>query len=115
MASSFRSRWRQHRRGHVRGDHRTNAVRLFSDAGIMSADCYLARSVETNAMPVHDWTRVDAGIFHHFHHGWIEEIARGLNRGILPADYYALAEQHAAGFGPAVLTLQGGRNGEACA
>src|SRR6266851_2379946 len=59
------------------------------------------------AMPVHDWTRVDAGIFHAFHHGWIEELARALNRGVLPSDYYALPEQHAAGFGPDVLTLQG--------
>src|SRR6266849_3910349 len=58
-------------------------------------------------MPIHDWTRVDAGIFHAFHHSWIEEIARALNRGVLPADYYALPEQHAAGFGPDVLTLQG--------
>ncbi len=58
-------------------------------------------------MPMHDWTRVEAGIFHHFHHDWITEIARTLNRGILPADYYALAEQHAAGFGPDVLALQG--------
>lgn len=58
-------------------------------------------------MPMHDWTRVDAGIFHAFHHSWIEEIARALNRGVLPADYYALAEQHAAGFGPDVVTLQG--------
>ncbi len=57
-------------------------------------------------MPIHDWTRVEAGIFHHFHHGWIEEIARALNRGLLPADYYAMAEQHAAGFGPDVLTLE---------
>jgi hypothetical protein len=64
-------------------------------------------------MPIHDWTRVDAGIFHHFHHSWITEIARALNHGILPSDYYALAEQHAAGFGPDVLTLQGDRNGEA--
>ncbi len=56
-------------------------------------------------MPVHDWSRVDAGIFHAFHHGWIEEIARGLNRGLLPPDYYALPEQQAAGFGPDVLTL----------
>lgn len=60
-------------------------------------------------MPIHDWTCVEAGIFHHFHHGWIEEIARALNRGVLPGDYYALAEQHAAGFGPDVLTLQGRR------
>lgn len=58
-------------------------------------------------MPVHDWTRVKAGIFHAFHHSWIEEIARALNRGVLPADYYALPEQFAAGFGPDVLTLQG--------
>src|SRR5206468_2795490 len=59
------------------------------------------------AMPVHDWTRVDAGIFHAFHHDWITDLARTLNRGILPEDYYALPEQHAAGFGPDVLTLQG--------
>jgi Protein of unknown function (DUF4058) len=58
-------------------------------------------------MPIHDWTRVEGGVFHHFHHGWIEEIARTLNRGVLPDDYYAMAEQHAAGFGPDVLTLQG--------
>ena len=56
-------------------------------------------------MPIHDWTRVEAGIFHHFHHGWIEEIARSLNRGLLPSDYYALAEQFAGGLGPDVLTL----------
>lgn len=41
-------------------------------------------------MPVHDWTHVDAGIFHAFHHGWISEVSRELNR-YLPADkYYAL-------------------------
>ena len=57
-------------------------------------------------MPVHDWTRVDAGIFHHFHHSWIEELQRALNAGLLSGDYYALAEQHAAGFGPDVLTLE---------
>jgi hypothetical protein len=48
---------------------------------------------------------VEAGIFHHFHHSWIEEISRSLNR-ILPREYYAMAEQHAHGFGPDVLTLQ---------
>lgn len=57
-------------------------------------------------MPMHDWTRVDAGIFHAFHHDWITEISRALNGGLLPADYYALAEQQAAGFGPDVLALQ---------
>ncbi len=57
-------------------------------------------------MPMHDWTKVAAGIFHAFHHQWISEIAEVLNRQ-LPADYYALPEQVAAGFGPDVLTLQG--------
>jgi hypothetical protein len=57
-------------------------------------------------MPVHDWTKVNAGIFHDFHHAWIEQIKRALNSGILPNDYYALAEQHTTKFGPDVLTLQ---------
>jgi hypothetical protein len=56
---------------------------------------------------MHDWSRLQAGIFHHFHHSWIEEIARALNRGILPPDHDALAEQFVGGFGPDVLTLEG--------
>lgn len=59
-------------------------------------------------MPMHDWTRVEAGIFHAFHHEWISEISRALNQGLLPSEFYALPEQVAAGFGPDVLTLQGG-------
>ncbi|HQZ66642.1 MAG TPA: DUF4058 family protein [Planctomycetaceae bacterium] len=59
-------------------------------------------------MPMHDWTKVEAGIFHAFHHRWISAISDALNQGTLPADYYALPEQVAAGFGPDVLTLQGG-------
>ncbi len=51
-------------------------------------------------MPVHDWIRVNAGIFHDFHHGWIEELKRAFNRGLLPPDHYALAEQIAVGPGP---------------
>jgi hypothetical protein len=57
-------------------------------------------------MPIHEWSRVDAGIFHDFHHAWIEEIKRSLNSGVLPPDHYAMAEQHASHFGPDVLTLQ---------
>lgn len=57
-------------------------------------------------MPIHDWTRVDAGIFHDFHHAWIAEIKRALNGGLLPSDFYALAEQIAGGLGPDLLTLQ---------
>lgn len=58
-------------------------------------------------MPIHDWTRVDAGIFHDFHHEWISTIKRALNGGILPPTHYALAEQLAGGYGPDVLTLEG--------
>jgi Protein of unknown function (DUF4058) len=58
-------------------------------------------------MPMHDWTMVEAGIFHAFHHRWISAISDTLNAGLLPHDYYALLEQQAAGFGPDVPTLQG--------
>jgi hypothetical protein len=62
-------------------------------------------------MPIHDWTRVEAGIFHAFHHDWITEVARALNGGLLPDRYYALPEQIAGGLGPDVLTLQRPANG----
>ena len=35
-------------------------------------------------MPIHTWSRVDAGIFHDFHHAWIEQIKRLLNGGFFP-------------------------------
>jgi hypothetical protein len=57
-------------------------------------------------MPIHDWTRVKSGIFHHFHLEWIGAIARKLNQGLLPKGFYALAEQIAGGVEPDVLTLQ---------
>ncbi len=57
-------------------------------------------------MPIHDWTRVTAGTWHDFHLAWIAEIRNALNGGILPADYYAQAEQIAGPLGPDVLTLQ---------
>jgi hypothetical protein len=57
-------------------------------------------------MPIHDWTRVDAGIFHDFHLTWIGILKNTLNAGLLPPDYYALAEQIAGSIGPDVLTLQ---------
>jgi hypothetical protein len=56
-------------------------------------------------MPVHDWTRVEAGIFHDFHVTWIPEIKKTLNGGLLPEGYYALAEQHAGQAITDVLTL----------
>ena len=58
-------------------------------------------------MPVHDWTRVEDGIFHAFHLAWLSELQKAMNAGLLPSGYYALAEQVAGSVGPDVLTLQG--------
>ncbi len=33
-------------------------------------------------MPIHDWSRVDAGILYDFHHAWIEQLKRLLNTGV---------------------------------
>src|SRR5262249_54000934 len=64
-------------------------------------------------MPVHDWTRVEAGMFHDFHTAWITELRNAFNGGLLPPDYYALGEQHAGRFIADVLTLHASRpNGE---
>lgn len=63
-------------------------------------------------MPVHDWTRVDAGIFHHFHLEWTGALARALNNGLLPPDHYALAEQISRPWETDVLTLLGPTRGQ---
>lgn len=57
-------------------------------------------------MPVHDWSRVDANTFHHFHQRWTISICDALNAGLLPSGYSALVEQHAGGLVPDVLALQ---------
>jgi hypothetical protein len=62
-------------------------------------------------VPIHDWTRVDPGIFHAFHQWWTGRISDALNAGLLPPDHYALVEQvttkpRDGKFGPDVLTLQ---------
>src|SRR5438105_10055061 len=57
-------------------------------------------------MPIHDWTRVDAGLFHAFHQRWIGALCDALNTGGLPPDYFALAEQSIRGPIPDVLTLR---------
>jgi hypothetical protein len=58
------------------------------------------------AMPIHDWTRVSDGTFHAFHLSWVSELQESLNSGVLPAAYYAQAEQIVGPLGPDVLTLQ---------
>jgi hypothetical protein len=40
-------------------------------------------------MPIHDWTRVNAGVFHHFHQRWIGAITDVLNQR--PEETYRLA------------------------
>jgi hypothetical protein len=57
-------------------------------------------------MPIHDWTRVFDGAFHDFHLAWIAELRNTLNSGILPPDYYAIAEQLSGPREIEVLTLQ---------
>jgi hypothetical protein len=57
-------------------------------------------------MPLHDWARVPAGLFHHFHQDWSIEIARTLNRGRLPKGLVALVEQKAGPKESDVLAIE---------
>jgi hypothetical protein len=57
-------------------------------------------------MPIHDWTRAEAGDFHHFHQTWIPLLAAALNSGGLPPGFMALAEQVTGRPIPDVVTLQ---------
>ncbi|MGL6095960.1 MAG: DUF4058 family protein [Fimbriiglobus sp.] len=56
-------------------------------------------------MPIHDWTRVTAGEFHHFHQTWAAAISAAFNRGVLPPGYQAWVERKAVGWEPDVLAL----------
>jgi hypothetical protein len=57
-------------------------------------------------MAIHDWTRVDAGLFQNLHQRWISALCDAFNTGGLPPDYFALAEQSIRGPIPDVLTLR---------
>jgi hypothetical protein len=57
-------------------------------------------------MPIHDWSRVEHGVFHDFHQAWTIEIRNALNGGVLPPGYFAMAEQIIGGPVPDVITLQ---------
>lgn len=56
-------------------------------------------------MPIHNWSKVEAGLFHHFHQAWSASLCDALNAGRLPPGYGALIEQAAAGMFPDVLTV----------
>ena len=57
-------------------------------------------------MPIHDWSRIDHGVFHYFHQAWTIEISYALNGGLLPPEFFAMAEQAVSGPIPDVVTLQ---------
>jgi hypothetical protein len=62
--------------------------------------------MKDDAMPIHDWTRVDSRLFHAFHQSWTVTLQNALNAGVLPAGYFALVEQRVAGPIADVLTLE---------
>lgn len=57
-------------------------------------------------MPLHDWSRIPAGLFHHFHQHWSIEIAAALNRGRLPDGLSALVEQRVGSKEPDLLAIE---------
>lgn len=57
-------------------------------------------------MPIHDWTRLRAGIFHNFHEHWIIHVCEALNRGILPPGYFAMADQRIRSAEPDIVAYQ---------
>jgi len=57
-------------------------------------------------MPMHDWSRVQSGVYHNFHYRWIASIMDRLNAGLLPKGMIAMAEQVIGGPEPDVVTLQ---------
>lgn len=60
-------------------------------------------------MPIHDWTRVPAGLFHDFHQTWAVQIKTALNAGLLPKGMSALVEQRVGPKEADVLTVESRR------
>src|SRR5262249_45016575 len=56
-------------------------------------------------MPVHDWKRVDAGLFHAVHQKWITFFTQALNDGRLPEGFFAIQEQNTQPVVPDILAL----------
>jgi hypothetical protein len=59
-------------------------------------------------MPMHDWTRVSSGTYHDFHEGWTIRLRDDLNQRVLPAGFYAMADQRVRGPEPDVATFTPG-------
>jgi hypothetical protein len=56
-------------------------------------------------MAVHDWSKLRAGKFHHFHNSWIYKLSDRLNAGILPPGVYAAGELIVGEIEPDVLAF----------
>lgn len=59
-------------------------------------------------MPMHDWTRVRAGTYHHFHYFWLVALMDRLNAGLLPPGYFVMAKRRSGPREAAGARLRGG-------
>ena len=59
-------------------------------------------------MPLHDWQPASDAVFHSFHVGWLWNLARELNRRLLPPGYVARAEESLGLYAADVLVLETG-------
>ncbi len=57
-------------------------------------------------MPMHDWSRIPAGLFHDFHQTWSIQLKVALNAGILPKGLTALVEQRSGPRESDVLAIE---------
>lgn len=57
-------------------------------------------------MPLHDWTRVPAGLFHDFHQSWSVRTKDALNAGRLPKGFSAFVEQRTGPVEGDVLAIE---------
>ena len=79
------------------------AQELFAPRRLLGIVWYIAD------MPIHDWSRVDAGVFHDLHVTWIAGLKSMLNERLLPDPFYAIAEPALGEAIPDILTLQSDR------
>jgi hypothetical protein len=57
-------------------------------------------------MPLHDWTKIESGVYHGFHYQWIATMTARLNAGLLPPAYYAAPERSVQGPIPDLITFR---------
>src|SRR5437764_7091399 len=57
-------------------------------------------------MPIHNWNRIPAGLFHDFHQSWSIRIKDALNAGRLPHGVAALVEQRSGPRESDVLAIE---------